>query len=159
MLSGDFLFGISMSGILIHRNGDAELLHLIEVVNGVFYILRDGALREGLEIQQTSIAPPLGITCLDAEFTLHIAESLTIHIGLNTIPRNEELACLLNACVVLMAQLFPEGASALHTEIPRHMMEPGYQVLRTGVDIVIEGTKLRRILLDVGTAFQCAVKT
>ena len=128
-------------------------------MNGVLYILRNGTLREGLEIQQTGIAPPLCITGLDAELTLHLTESLTIDIGLNTIPRNEELTRLLNACVVLMAQLFPEGATTPHAEIPRHMMEPGYQVLRTGVDIVEHTAELIGILIHVGTTIRGTIET
>ena len=54
-----FLLRIALCGVLIHGDGDPELLHLIEVVDGVLHILRDRTLREGLEIEQTGIAPPL----------------------------------------------------------------------------------------------------
>ena len=115
-------------------------------------------MREGLEIQQTGVAPPLCVTSLDAQFTLHFIEALTVHIGLHGIPYGQEMACLVDSVVVLVAQLVPEGATALHLVVPRHVVEPGQQVFRTGVDVVIQTAELFGILLDIGRTIQRAVE-
>lgn len=153
-----FLFGISALRVLVHADGDVELHHLVKVVDGMLHVLWDGAAGEGLEIEQTGITPPLGITSLDAELALHLAEALGIDIGLHGVPDDEEMTYLAESVVVLVAQLIPEGASALHAVVPGNVVKPREQVLRTGVDVVVEPAECIRILLDVGRAFEGAVK-
>ena len=154
-----FLLGIALCRVLVHADGDPELHHLIEVVDGVLHILRDGTLREGLEVKQTGIAPPVGIAGLDAELTLHLRETLAIDIGLYGIPYGEEMTSLMKTIVVLMAELIPEGTTTLHLIVPGHMMEPGDHVLRTGIDVVEGLAEVGGILLDVTTAVGGAVET
>ena len=116
------LLGISALGVFVHGDGNAELHHLVEVVDGMLYVLRDGTMGEGLEVEQTGVAPPLGIAGLDAELTLNLIETLRVDVWLHGIPDGEEMTGLMDTFVVLVAQLVPEGATALHTEVPRHVV-------------------------------------
>ena len=100
-----FLFVISALGIFVHRDGDAELHHLVEVVDGVFHVLRNGSLRERLEIEQAGVAPPFCVAGLDAELALYLAEALGIDIGLEGVPDGEEAAGLTDTVVIFVAEL------------------------------------------------------
>ena len=122
-------------------------------------ILWDGTMGEGLEVEQTGIAPPFGIAGLNAELALNLIETLRVDVRLHGIPDGEEMTGLMDTFVVLVAQLVPEGATALHTEVPRHVVEPGQQILRTGVDVVVETAERIGILLDISRAIQRAVET
>ena len=152
------LLGVSVVWIHVHADGDAELHHLVEVVDGMLHVLRDGAAGEGLEVEQTGIAPPLCVAGLDAEFALNLAETLGINEGLHGIPDGEEAAGLVHALVVLMAEFVPEDASALHLVVPGHVVEPGDEVLGARADVVVETAERLRILLDVGRACEGAVE-
>ena len=125
----------------------------------MFHVLWNRTLGECLKIEQTSVAPPFRVTCLDAEFALHFVEALGIDVGLHGVPDSEEMACLADTVIVLVAEFVPESAAALHLEVPRHVVEPCQQVFRTGVDIVVETAELVGILFDIGGTLQRAVES
>ena len=115
-------------------------------------------MRERLEIEQAGIAPPFAVADLDTQFALYLIEALFIDPRLHGIPDFQETAGLMNTLVVLMTEFVPERATALHLVVPRHVVEPGQQILRTGVDVVVQLTELFGILLDIGRACECAVE-
>ena len=124
----------------------------------MFHVLRNGSLRERLEIEQTGVAPPFCVAGLDAELALYLVETLGIDIRLHGVPDGQEMARLVDAVVVLMAEFVPERTAVLHLVVPRHVVEPGEQVLRTGIDVVVELAECLRILLDIGGTRRGAVE-
>ena len=124
----------------------------------MLHILGYWAVRESLEIEQTCISPPHCIARLDAQFALHLGKTLRIDTRLHGIPIGEETTSRLHAAVVLMAQFVPERASALHAEIPGHMVEPCDEILRTSTYIVVKTAERVGILLHIGRARERAVE-
>ena len=114
----NILFGVSTLGVFVHGDINFELHHLVEVVDGMLHILRNGAVGERLEVKEASVTPPHGITRLDAQFALHLLEALFVHIRLHGIPCGKEAACLLHTLVIPVAQLVPEGPACLHLVVP-----------------------------------------
>ena len=153
------LLGISALGVFVHADGNVELHHLVEVVDGMLYVLWNGTMGEGLEVEQTGVAPPFSIAGLDAELALNLIKTLRIDVRLHSIPDGEEMTGLMDTFVVFVAQFIPEGATALHAEVPRHVVEPGQQILRTGIDVVVEAAEFIGILLDISRTIHRAVET
>ena len=53
-----------------------------------------------------------------------------------------------DATIIVELQRLPQGAAILHLIVPRHMVEPQQQILRTRIDIIINTREFLAILAD-----------
>jgi hypothetical protein len=89
-----------------------------------FYIIRDRQLAELLKIKQAGIFPQLGVHTLLAELALYLIEPWCVDKRLGPVPDFLELTDLIQALLVMIAQIIPQHTAILHFIVPREMMEP-----------------------------------
>src|SRR5678815_824157 len=91
---------------------------------------RQRPLRDGLEIRDTRVAPPLGLRLLDPQERRDLVATLGVHLRPDIIPGLAHLADDLHSMRVAIYELVPKCAARTHPMAPGDMVKPQQIVLR-----------------------------
>lgn len=138
-----------MCGALVETDTQTSLLTLIERVDRWFEIVGEGEAVERLEVEETTILPPLCIAGLGHEAKLHVGKDLWVNAILETVPLALQLTSLVQSMLIAIAELMPKGAARLALVIPAYMVEPEQVLVWTGGKVLHLITISRRILFGV----------
>src|SRR5690606_21058711 len=95
---------------------------------------RQRTLREGLEVGDAGVAPPLRFLLLDAEEHRDLVVAFRIDLALEAGPGAAHAAHVVHATAVTHDQLVPQAAAGGHAVVPGHVVEPQQECLRHGID-------------------------